>query len=106
MASAIIWRLSLGAAPSVANTDYLGSVRLALGAWLMHVPDSITFTLLLFLILFLFRVLLRKSWLAAAAFVLLFAALKSLSSNYPAVEWPIRPSCTRRSPPVHCASDW
>jgi hypothetical protein len=40
--------------------------------------------------LFLFRVLLRKSWLAAAAFVLLFTALKSVSSNYPAVEWPIQ----------------
>ena len=56
----------------------------------MHVPGSITFTLLLFLILFLLRVLLRKSWLAAAGFVLLFTALKSVSSNYPAVEWPLQ----------------
>ena len=80
----------LGAAPSLANTDYLGSFRLALGASLMHVPDSITFTLLLFLILFLLRVSLRKSWLAAAGFVLLFTALKSASSNYPAVEWPMQ----------------
>jgi predicted Ser/Thr protein kinase len=80
----------LGAPPPIADTNYLGSFRLALGAWLMHVPGSISFTLLLFLILFLFRVLLRKSWLAAAAFVLLFTALKSASSNYPAVEWPMQ----------------
>jgi hypothetical protein len=78
-----------GAPPSLANTDYLGSFRIAFGAWLTHVPGSITFTLLLFLLLFLLRVILRKSWLAAAGFVLLFAAIKSLSSDYPAVEWPI-----------------
>ena len=66
-----------------------GSFRFAFGAWLFHVPGSIAFTLLLFLILFLFRVLFRKSWLAAAAFVLLFTALKSASSDYPAVEWPM-----------------
>jgi serine/threonine-protein kinase len=80
----------LGAAPSLLSTDYLGSFRLALGTGLMHVPGSITFTLLLFLILFLLRVALRKSWLAAAGFVLLFTALKSVSSDYPAVEWPIQ----------------
>jgi hypothetical protein len=80
----------LGAAPPVANTDYLGSFKLALGAGLVHVPGSITSTLLLFLILFLLRVTLRKSWLAAAGFVLLFTALKSASSNYPAVEWPMQ----------------
>jgi hypothetical protein len=80
----------LGAAPSVANTDYLASFKLALGAGLVHIPGSITSTLLLFLILFLLRVTLRKSWLAAAGFVLLFAALKSASSNYPVVEWPMQ----------------
>jgi serine/threonine protein kinase len=79
----------LGAPLSLANTDYLGSFRLALGAGLMHVPGSITSTLILFLILFLLRVLLRKSWLAAAGFVLLFTAMKAVSSNYPAVEWPM-----------------
>ncbi len=79
----------LGAPPALTNTDYLGSFRLAFGASLMHVPGSITFTLLLFLILFLFRVLLRKSWLAAAAFVLLFTTLKSASSDYPTVDWPM-----------------
>jgi hypothetical protein len=79
----------LGAAPPILSTDYLSSFRFAFGAWLFHLPSSIAFTLLLFLILFLLRVVLRKSWLAAAGFVLLFTALKSLSSDYPAVEWPL-----------------
>ena len=50
---------------------------MAIGAWLTQIPGSISSTLLMFLILFLFRVVLRKSWLAAAGFVLLFTALKS-----------------------------
>ena len=63
---------------------------MAFGAWLVHdsrlhqlhaadVPDSVPVP----------RVL-RKSWLAAAGFVLLFTALKSVSSHYPAVEWPMQ----------------
>jgi hypothetical protein len=79
----------LGAPPASLDAGYLVSARLAIAAWLTHMPSSISSTLLLFLILFLFRVLLRKSWLAAAGFVLLFAALKSLTSNYPGVDWPV-----------------
>jgi hypothetical protein len=79
----------LGALPSVVSADYLGSARMAFGAWLLHDLGSVSSTLLLFLILFLFRVLLRKSWLAAVGFILLFTALKSLPSSYPALEWPM-----------------
>jgi predicted Ser/Thr protein kinase len=79
----------LGAPPSSFSSGFLGSTRLVLGTWFTHIPDSISSTLILFLILFLFRVVLRKSWLAAAGFVLLFAVLKSASSSYPAVDWPI-----------------
>jgi hypothetical protein len=78
-----------GAPPPSLTSGLLGSTRHALGAWFSHIPDSISSTLILFLILFLFRVLLRKSWLAAAAFILLFTVLKSASSSYPAVDWPI-----------------
>jgi len=78
-----------GAPPPSFSSGFLGSTRLALGAWFTHIPDSISSTLILFLILFLFRVLLRKSWLAAAGFVLLFVVLKSASSSYPGVDWPI-----------------
>jgi predicted Ser/Thr protein kinase len=79
----------LGAPSAIADTNYLGSARIAIGAWLEHIPGSISGTLLVFLILFLFRVLLRKSWLGAIGFILLFTALKSVSSDYPAVSWPI-----------------
>ncbi len=84
------WEALLGAPPAGPDTSYLGSVRMAISAWLEHIPISISSTLLLFLILFLCRVLLRKSWPAAIAFVLLFTALKSVSSDYPALEWPIQ----------------
>ena len=77
-----------GAQPSLLGLDYLGNARMAISTWLQHIPGSISSTLLLFLLLFLFRVLLRKSWLAAAAFVLLFTTLRSLGSHYPALEWP------------------
>jgi hypothetical protein len=78
-----------GAAPSRLGVEYFGNARMAIATWLQHIPSSISSTLLLFLLLFLFRVMLRKSWLAAVAFVLLFTALKSLGSSYPALEWPI-----------------
>jgi serine/threonine protein kinase len=79
----------LGAPPAIPDTNYLVSSRIAISAWLEHIPDSISGTLLVFLTLFLCRVLLRKSWLAGIGFVLLFTALKSVSADYPAVSWPI-----------------
>jgi serine/threonine-protein kinase len=79
-----------GAPPANTSTDYLGGARFAIGAWLLHLPASISFTLLMFLLLFLFRVLFRKSWLAAIVFVLMFTAVKSISSDYPALEWPLQ----------------
>jgi serine/threonine-protein kinase len=80
----------LGGPPSSPQDEYLGSARMALSAWLARIPSSISSTLVLFLLLFLFRVLLRRSWLSAAGFVLLFTALKSVSSDYPGVEWPMQ----------------
>ncbi len=80
----------LGGSPVILNTAYLGSARQALGAWFSLIPSDISANLVLFLLLFLLRVLLRKSWLGAAAFVLLWTALKSVSSDYPAVDWPMQ----------------
>ena len=79
-----------GAMPSFASLEYLANARIASGTWFEHIPGSVSGTLLMFLLLFLFRVVLRKSWLAAAAFVLLFTALKSVPSDYPAVDWPLQ----------------
>jgi hypothetical protein len=81
---------NFGAPPGLLSTDYLGSTRGVIGVWFGQIPASIASTLVLFLFFFLCRVLLRKSWLAAAAFVLLWAALKSVTSDYPAVEWPVQ----------------
>ena len=63
---------------------------MAIGAWLNNVPGSISFTLVVFLLLFLFRVLLRKSWLAAAAFILLFTARSRCLRPIPPLEWPLQ----------------
>ncbi|MGA2742123.1 MAG: serine/threonine-protein kinase [Bryobacteraceae bacterium] len=54
--------------------------------YMKHMNNAITGSLLLLLIFFLFRVLLRKEWLAAVAFVALFAGVKGLSSDYPVVD--------------------
>jgi predicted Ser/Thr protein kinase len=87
----LTWHLEarLGAPPSGLSAAYLASTRTAFGAWLALGLASVGSTLLLFLILFLSRVLLRKSWLGAVGFILLFTALKSVSSSYPAVDWPM-----------------
>jgi hypothetical protein len=80
----------LGASPIPLNTDYLHSARYAIGAWLTRVPESVSSALLMFLVLFLCRVALRKSWLAAAAFVVLWTAMKAITSDYPVLDWPIQ----------------
>jgi serine/threonine-protein kinase len=80
----------LGAPPLSGADAFLESGRIALSAWLVLIPGSVASTLLLFLILFLCRALLRNSWFAAAGFVLLFTAMKAVSSNYPGVEWPMQ----------------
>jgi len=79
-----------GAMPAFASLEYLGNARIASGTWFQHIPSSISSTLLMFLLLFLFRVVLRKSWLAAGVFVLLFTAMKSVTADYPSVEWPLQ----------------
>ena len=68
--------------PVLTSTDFLTSVRSATAACLMHVPYAVRGALGFFFLLFVLRVLLRNQWLAAAAFVLLFAAPKFIGSNY------------------------
>jgi hypothetical protein len=87
----VLFRLqgALGAPPLLASTDFLLGGRSTLGHGLMHVLYSIRGTLSLFFVLFLLRALLRKQWLAALAFILLFSALKVLGSDHPGVEGPI-----------------
>jgi hypothetical protein len=74
--------MRMGAPPDTQSADYLSGTRLALGAWLRHVPGSIQGTLLFFFLLFVLRVLLRKEWLAGVVFVSFWTTLKVLGSNH------------------------
>ncbi len=80
--------MRMGAAPGYGQVDYLMGGRQALGAWLMQIPSSIMGTLQFFFILLGLKVVLRKDWLAAIAFVALFALPGGLTSSYMPVELP------------------
>jgi serine/threonine protein kinase len=80
--------MRMGAAPWLLSTDSLMGGREALGAWLQHWPQSIQSTLVFFFLLFGLKVLLRKEWVAAIAFVAIFAVPRGLTSTYMAVEMP------------------
>jgi hypothetical protein len=78
----------MGAAPGFGQVAYLMGGREALGAWLAQIPVSILGTLQFFFLLLGLKVVLRKDWLAAIAFVALFALPRGLASSYMAVELP------------------
>ncbi len=79
----------VGAAPQFSATAYLLGGRHAFGQWLSQVPQSITITLAFFFLLLGLKVLLRKDWLAAPAFVAIFVLLKSLQTSHPLVDVPV-----------------
>ncbi len=79
----------LGAPPRMGTTDYLLGARGTATALLYQVTNSISFTLMFFFLIFLLRVILRKQWLAAAGFTLIFTALGLLSSDHPWVDFPL-----------------
>ena len=92
LAMAISWQL-LGAAlwfsihpgnpdPQLSGRALLLGTREAIGAWLLHVPGSIRESMLFLLILFGFRVWLKREWLASGLFVLIFT-LQALQSRTP-----------------------
>jgi hypothetical protein len=54
----------------------------------MQIPESILGTLQFFFLLLGLKVVLRKDWLAAIAFVAIFALPRGLTSSYMAVELP------------------
>jgi serine/threonine-protein kinase len=93
--------MRMGASPGLASSEYLMSGRSALGAWLMQIPISIIGTLQFFFLLLGLKVLLgflfslvgvklvrATDWLAAIAFVSIFALPRGLSSSYVSVELP------------------
>ncbi|PYT25147.1 MAG: hypothetical protein DMG57_26310 [Acidobacteria bacterium] len=77
----------LGSTPVLMTADYLIGGRFALSACVAQIPNSIQATLIFFFLFFILRVILRKQWLAAAAFSLIFALRKVAGSNHPAVDF-------------------
>lgn len=69
--------------PQLNQTRLLLGSRGMLGAWLLHVPGAVRETLLFFLLIFGFRVLFKREWLASGVFVLLFSFSNSLQSRNP-----------------------
>lgn len=80
--------IHMGAAPMLFADEYLLGGRQALGRWLFQIPTSIIGTLEFFFLLLGLKVLLRKDWLAAGAFVIIYTALRGLGSSYIEVEVP------------------
>ena len=77
-----------GAAPNLNSPHYLMGGREALGQWFRQIPISIMGTLQFFFLLLGLKLVLRKDWLAALAFVAIFAVPRGLSSTYPAIALP------------------
>ena len=77
-----------GSAPGLGNTDYFLGARRAVGAIVFQIPNSVSGTLMFFFLIFLLRVILRKQWLAASGFVLIYTALQCLRSDHPWVDAP------------------
>ncbi|MGZ4788406.1 MAG: hypothetical protein ACXVZX_07780, partial [Terriglobales bacterium] len=75
-----------GGAPAFGSTDFLSGARSILGTWFWHVSTSIMGTLGFFFTLLLFRIFLRKPWLAACAFVAFWSTLKVLNSQHVALD--------------------
>ena len=80
--------MRMGASPLLFTTDYLSGTRQAFGVWLYQIPVSVLGTLQFVVVLLGLKTVLKKDWLAGAAFVALFVTVKALSSSYPAVELP------------------
>ena len=80
--------MRLGGVPFLGNSDYLVGGRTALGAWLGQIASSILGTLEFFFLLLGLKVVLRREWLAAIAFVAIFAVPRGLLDSHPAIELP------------------
>jgi hypothetical protein len=81
--------MHMGASPGLYSTEYLIGGRQALGAWLYQVPSAIVGALEFFFLLLGLKVLVRKDWIAAVAFVAIFTGLSS-SGSYLSVQVPTR----------------
>jgi hypothetical protein len=72
----------IGATPNFGSTEFLLGPRLLIGACFTHVAFSVQGTLMFFFLMFVFRVILRKPWLAALAFVVFWVCIKSNGNHH------------------------
>jgi len=79
------WFGKLPPRPEMPPLDALLGARFATGQLLGIFPQVLAFALAVFLLFFLLRLLLRRDWMAMAAFVLIFVAIQALPSNYPVI---------------------
>jgi len=70
-----------GERPLLPSTEVLNGVRASAGLWLSNVVSAVFGVFTFFLVLVVFRVLVRNRWVAAALFVVLFAFPRVLTSH-------------------------
>jgi len=80
--------MRLGGVPPLGNTEYFLGARMALGAWLRQMANSILGTLEFFFLLLGLKFLLRKDWLAAIGFVAIFTVPRGLLDSHATIELP------------------
>ncbi len=86
--SAMTIAQSRGFSPDDVNPATLLGVRFSLDAILEQITNSVTTALVLFFLLFVFRLVLRKEWLAALVLTATFAGLEGGTSDYPSIMVP------------------
>jgi predicted Ser/Thr protein kinase len=86
----LFWRLAglRSAEPVTAGLDLLSGARSALGLVFTNAPYAVRNCLMFFFLLFLFRVLLRNQWIAAAVWALVFGSLNALINGHLIVSLP------------------
>ena len=78
--SVLMYRI--GAAPSFGSTSFMEGPRRVIGSCLTHVSTSVEATLAFFFLMFVFRVIFRKPWIAATVFVLFWVATKGYNDHH------------------------
>ena len=77
-----------GGEPSFPSLNALLGVRREIAEMLNAVPDALSSSMIFFFMLFLLRVLLRKQWIAATAFVAIMSVIPAIGSATPWVDIP------------------
>lgn len=80
----------IGAAPNLPSPQFLLGARQVLGASLLHLTGSVQATLVFFFLMFVFRVILRKPWLAALAFVAFWTFIKIYGEHHFWIQVPVQ----------------